>query len=80
MLCANECLVSFLAREALINLPGAARNCTALHRIVLCLPYREQVLKSFSKLCPSSSLVARGGKTLELDSTTLVMGDVVTLK
>ncbi|CAN0101951.1 unnamed protein product [Ectocarpus sp. 12 AP-2014] len=40
----------------------------------------EKVLKSFSKLCPSSSLVNRGGDTLEVDSTELVMGDVVTLK
>lgn len=40
----------------------------------------EQVLKSFSKLCPSSSLVNRDGETLEIDSTTLIMGDVVTLK
>ncbi|CBN74474.1 conserved unknown protein [Ectocarpus siliculosus] len=40
----------------------------------------EKVLKSFSKLCPSSSLVNRGGETLEIDSTELVMGDVVTLK
>ena len=39
-----------------------------------------QVLKSFSKLCPSSSLVTRSGETLEIDSTELVMGDVVTLK
>lgn len=39
-----------------------------------------QVLKSFSKLCPSSSLVTRGGEATEVDSTELVMGDVVTLK
>ncbi|CAN0493286.1 unnamed protein product, partial [Laminaria digitata] len=39
-----------------------------------------QVLKSFSKLCPSSSLVTRSGETTEIDSTELVMGDVVTLK
>lgn len=47
-----------------------------------CLPLvsSEQVLKSFSKLCPSSSLVNRDGETLEVDSTTLVMGDVVILK
>lgn len=39
-----------------------------------------QVLKSFSKLCPTNSLVNRGGQTMEVDSTELVMGDVVTLK
>ena len=38
------------------------------------------MLKSFSKLCPSNSLVTRGGETMEVDSTELVMGDVVTLK
>ena len=52
---------------------------------LLCLSFLiisvpEQVLKSFSKLCPSSSLVNRDGETLEVDSTTLIMGDVVTLK
>ncbi|CAM9495257.1 unnamed protein product [Pylaiella littoralis] len=39
-----------------------------------------KVLKSFSKLCPTNSLVNRGGQTMEVDSTELVMGDVVTLK
>ncbi|CAN0469198.1 unnamed protein product, partial [Hapterophycus canaliculatus] len=52
---------------------------------VVCLPCDrwtalEQVLKSFSKLCPSSSLVNRDGETKELDSLDLVMGDVVILK
>ncbi|CAN0441162.1 unnamed protein product, partial [Scytosiphon promiscuus] len=39
-----------------------------------------RVLKSFSKLCPSSSLVNRDGETREIDSVELVMGDVIILK
>ncbi|CAM9277312.1 unnamed protein product [Ascophyllum nodosum] len=40
----------------------------------------EKVLKSFSKLYSARSMVMRDGSTFEMDSTNLVMGDVVVLK